>query len=118
MSYQEYTYVAGSDEVMVDRDAQTGNVLRVYAYHDASFLVPGKPGTLKIDPCLDLIPKVKRLRWRVGRNKMFVEASDPKAAYTFLVRHLFQSGTGENQDPWEPELTNDERLRYHYHGGG
>lgn len=103
--FSEFTYGDGRDEALVDRDAENGDVLRVYTYHDASFLVPaGKKGTMKIAPEEAKLDVEKALRWRPGKNPLFVEASNPSVAYEYLVDNGFESGGGDNEDPWEGKV--------------
>lgn len=104
MSFSEYTYVNKEhDEVMVDR-GEDGDVLDIYTSASSSFLVPAHPRnpkskTKKIAAHFGLLPAVERLRFRPrGKSNDYVHASDPQAAYTFLMRHGFQSSGGEDPD--------------------
>ena len=99
--FNEYTYVdARRNEVMVHRAVDSGTVLKVYAYADASFLVPAAGDSFKIDEQnYSTTPAERKLRWRRKQNQLFVHASNPKVAYDWLVTSgRFQSG---GEDPFE-----------------
>ncbi len=91
------------DVVLVERSMlDSADVREVWTSPDSSFLVAAytrnpKSKTKKIDPKFGLLPAVERLRWRPKHGSKFVYASLPKAAYTFLMRHGFQSGDDPNE---------------------
>lgn len=89
--FHEVTYTDGVDEVMVHERGDL--ILAVYAYRDASFLDGGD----RFPAYLDLKPAEKRLRWKPGKNPLFLYASNPQVAWEYLQDAGFMV-TGENED--------------------
>lgn len=100
----EYTYIhpRTQEEAMVRRETRRhGLVVDVYLYRDSKFLVPvGRRGLYKIDP--ELGYRYPWIKFKVGKNPLFVHATHPGAALGFLIDQGFTSG---GQDPREAELT-------------
>jgi len=86
-SESEHTYVEPrtGTEVFVRRK---GDLIQdVYTYRDAHFLRPiGRKGVYGIDPEFDNGRVARFLRWKTGRNDLFVHATHTGAAYDLLIQ--------------------------------